>query len=387
MIIKTKHAGYSADGLRRLHIPGLFQQDAPDTSGMNKAAELNAAIGKESLDWMKQVYADGADDRAAASSRASAVSDAQLLAMQKQTALTDDLTGYNKATFRPLEQGIVADAQTFDSPEREAANVAKATSGVQSEFDNTEAQQRRQLARQGVQPGSAKALMLSQGLATTKASALAGAAYKARTDTETLGYARKMDAASLGRGLSSAQATSAGLALNAGNSSVGNAQVPLAVTQGGVSQMQSGYGQAMGANSSAASIYGNIGSLQNQANANETAYMKAMMDVGTSAYGAYQSDKNVKTDRKKFSGKLALSMIKRMPVESWKYKPGVADGGHHIGPMAQDVQKAAGDNVAPGGKMIDAISLHGLSLAAVQELDKRLITLERKPLALAEARR
>ena len=144
--------------------------------------------------------------------------------------------------------------------------------------------------------------------------------------------------------------------------------------------MQSGYGQAMGANSSAASIYGNIGSLQNQANAQETNNMLAMANIGKMAF----SDKNKKTNRKKFSGELALSMIKKMPVESWKYKKGVADEGEHIGPMAQDVQKAGGDDMAPGGEMIDLVSLNGLSLAAVQYLDGRVKRLEKQAPRLAD---
>lgn len=146
--------------------------------------------------------------------------------------------------------------------------------------------------------------------------------------------------------------------------------------------MQSGYGQTIGANNSAANIYGNIGSLQNQTNAQDTNNMLAMAKIGSMAV----SDKNKKTKRKKVSGKLALSMINKMPVESWKYKKGVADEGEHIGPMAQDVQKAAGDEAAPGGKMIDLVTLNGLNLAAVQHLDQRVKRLEKRAPGLADTR-
>jgi hypothetical protein len=86
---------------------------------MQQAAAMKMSeLSAEQLAWAKQVYAETAPDRAAATQRANAVSDAQLESMDTQTALAKDYADYNKSTFRPLEQGIVADAAGYDTPER-----------------------------------------------------------------------------------------------------------------------------------------------------------------------------------------------------------------------------------------------------------------------------
>ena len=70
--------------------------------------------------------------------------------------------------------------------------------------------------------------------------------------------------------------------------------------------------------------------------------------------------------------------MKDLPVESWKYKKGVADEGEHVGAYAEDVQKSFGDKAAPGGKAIDMISMHGITLSAVKGLSKQVEKLENK---------
>lgn len=86
------------------------------------------------------------------------------------------------------------------------------------------------------------------------ASMKAGAENNLRTQVETIGAARKADAANL----ASNQAISAGISLNQGNSAVANGQVPLAVAQGGVAMMNGGYAGAQGGLPGAASTYGMI---------------------------------------------------------------------------------------------------------------------------------
>ena len=70
--------------------------------------------------------------------------------------------------------------------------------------------------------------------------------------------------------------------------------------------------------------------------------------------------------------------MKNLPVEKWKYKEGEGDGGEHIGPYAEDVQKSMGDRVAPGGKVIDMISMMGVNLAATKALAKQVESLQSK---------
>ena len=230
------------------------------------------------------------------------------------------------------------------------------------------------------------------GAGVREAAAKAGAGNTARKNVEAVGAAKVADAAALGRGIASTNATQTQLGLQAGNSAVGNAQVPGNITNQQIAGMNATGSAAIGGNSSAGNLLlgqynaqnaaagdGGLGALGNVAG--QFAGSKA----GSTLLASWMSDKNKKKNRKKFSGKAALAAVKKMPVESWRYKEGEADGGAHIGPMAQSVQRAAGDSVAPGGKVIDPISMNGLTLASVQQLDKRLEKVEKK-LTLASHR-
>ena len=347
---------------------------APDMTAMNTIAATQAKLSQEQLDWAKSIYADTAPDRAAATARANTVSDAQLAALNKQTALTDDYAKYNEDTFRPLEQSIVTDANNFNAPGRIDAAVGKAVADVNQGFSNVQGQQQRSLARMGVNPNSGKALALGNQTAIAQAAALAGASNKARTDTETLGRAIKMDAAGLGRNLATNQATSAGIALNQGSAAVTNGMQSGNITAQGNQIVTQGYSGAQSGLTGAASTYGNIASIQQKSDASNAELLGSM---GKSA-GMVMSDKKAKKNVKKVSGKASLAAFKKMPVSNWDYKAGKGDGGNHTGPMAQDVQKGLGNSVAPGGKMIDPISLHGHQINAIKELDKRLAKVEKR---------
>lgn len=358
---------------------------APDMTAMNTIAATQAKLSQEQLDWAKSIYADTAPDRAAATARANTVSDAQLAALNKQTALTDDYAAYNKGTFRPLEQSIVADANNFNTPERIDAAVGKATADVNSGFSNVQGQQQRSLARMGVNPNSGKALALGNQTAIAQAAALAGASNKARTDTETLGRAMKMDAASLGRNLPANQATSAGLAVNQGNAAVASGMQSGNINAQGANIMQTGFNGASNTMGNAGSLYGSIANIQNTANAQSSPWgaigQVAGQFAGSTAGStmlASLSDKKAKKNIKKVSGKSSLAAFRKMPVSNWDYKTGKGDGGNHTGPMAQDVQKGLGNSVAPGGKMIDMISMAGHQINAIKELDKRLAKVENR---------
>ncbi len=358
---------------------------SPDTSGMNEAALQQAALSKEQLDWAKTIYAETAPDREAAKLRANKISDSLMDSMDTQTALAKDYDTYNKTTFRPLEQSIVADANAYNTPARMQENVDKAQADVQSSLSSSQASLTRDLGRSGVNLSGGKALAMKNQNAITGASMLAGAANKARTDTETMGRALKMDAAGLGRNLPANQATAAAGAINAGNSSVNAGQVPLNVNATGQNIMTTGYSGAQAGLAGAASTYGKIAGVQ-QASGNDglwgalgsVAGNFAGSGAGSTLLAGWLSDKKAKKNVKSVSGKKSLAAFRKMPVSNWDYKAGKGDGGNHTGPMAQDVRKGLGDSVAPGGKRIDAISLVGHQVNAIKELDRRLSKIEHK---------
>ncbi|MDB5730699.1 MAG: hypothetical protein JWQ03_594 [Variovorax sp.] len=237
--------------------------EAPDTRIAQEAALRNADISKEALDWYKQVYTDSAPDRAAASQVAREQSTIQRDLSQEALASVRDERDRYKTTFQPIEDRIANDAITFNTPARReaAARAAVADSEIALNVERQGSQQA--LERRGVTAGSGKSLALQGAMDLGAAKIKAGAANSARDRIEAVGSAKLMDAAGLGRGVVQNTATQAQIGLNSGNSSVGNASVPLGVQQQGAQLMGHGFSTAMQGNSSAANI--NMGVANQQA--------------------------------------------------------------------------------------------------------------------------
>lgn len=364
----------------------MCKPDAPDMSGANAAAVMQADLSKEQLEWAKQVYAESAPDRRAAIERANLVADKQMQAMDAQTALTKDYSDYQKNTFQPLEKNIVADAQKYDTKERRDAEVGQAVSDVNQSFSAAQDATNRNMARMGVNPASGAFAAGQQQLQAQKVLAQVQGMKSARDKVETQGYARKMDAANLGRGLASSQATSAGVALNQGNSAVANGQVAGNVNAQGTQIMNAGYAGAQGGLAGASNSFTNIARI-NQQSASDPGMAGVIGTLGGqylgSAAGSAQvaslfSDKNMKENIQPVDPEDALKAIESTPVSEWQYKDGneASDGGvRHIGPMAQDVEKNMGEKVAPKGKKIDVVSMNGITMAAIQGLSKKVDSL------------
>lgn len=354
---------------------------APDTSGMNAAAVQAQQISAETLAWYKQKDAEDKPMRDAMSQKALEVANQQLQSSQTQNALAADYDAYNKSTFRPLEQGIVADAASYDTPGKRQAAADSAMADTNMAFAKSNDASARAMAANGINPGSARALSVMQGQGVDQATANAGAAFRARKGVETVGHAMKMDAASLGRGLASNQATSAQLALTAGNSAVGNAGVPLAASQASANQVGKGYGAALQGQQIAGNLYGQQAQIQGQNN--DSGMWSALGQVGGQALSMYaKSDKTLKKDIEPADPEQALKEVTKTPVSKWKYDAakmaarGIAiepgDEGENIGPMAQHVNATMGEEAAPGGKEINLISMNGKSMLAIQALDKKI---------------
>lgn len=356
--------------------------DGPDTSGVNDAARKNADLSGEALAWAKQRYAEEAPARQAAIDIAMKTANQQLDIAQQNADISKDYYDYQKGTFRPLEQGVVKAAQEYDTPERRELKAGQAVAGVNTQIDNARAAMRERMASRGIDLGSGNVMAQEAAMAVQGGASAAAAANKAREDVELQGYARKMDAANLGRGLASSQATSAGVALNAGNSSVNNAQVPVAIGQRATQTVQSGIQQALGGNASSGALYGQAGQLDLAKRGQDMKFVSDAAESAAAAYGA--SDENIKDGTgKKMSPAKALGAILDTPVhENWTYSPekGGPDDGRkpHDGPMAQDVERNMGSEVAPNGKVIDLISMNGVLMAGIQGLANEVAGLKKQ---------
>lgn len=354
--------------------------DAPDMSGANAAAMANAELAKESLAFYKQIYAEQAPARERATNTALQVADAQLASMEQQAALSKEYADYNRETFRPVEQQVVADAMAYDTPDRREAEAGQAVADVGIQAANARQAQTRAQTRMGVNPNSGAATSMQSALSLGEAAAKAGAGNTARKNVETIGFARKMDAAGLGRNLASNSSTAASVALNAGNSATGNASVPVQQAQSAASMMGQGFSTAIQGNNSAGGLYTQAAQISSQ----DSGLMGALGGVAGSFLGGQgfakmiPSDENIKEGVKPVSDEQALDAIEKTPVSSWKYKPGEGDGGEHVGPMAQHVQKTMGDKAAPGGKQIDLITMNGVTMAGMAALSRKVDKLTKK---------
>lgn len=347
----------------------------PDTSLQQQAAVDQVALSKEQLDWAKELWTNSAPDRAAATARANEVSDAQLAATRQQTQIAGDAYNDYTTTYRPLEQQIVAEARGYDTPERRAAESAKAGADVQMQLDAQRAATAREMERSGVNPASGKVMAMQGSMDLGAAKAKAGAANTAVRQIETLGVAKRADAANLGRNIASGQATNAALALQQGNSSVANASGALNSAMAGQAGVQQGFSGAQAGLGGAAGTLGNIAGQQAQAQASSNSTYAALGSTAAMAAMMFMSDRTKKEDIKPVSDGEALQALEDTPVSRWKYKEGAVpgdDGSEHVGPMAQDVQRTMGEDVAPGGKKVDIVAMNGITMAALKALNKKV---------------
>lgn len=88
--------------------------------------------------------------------------------------------------------------------------------------------------------------------------------------------------------------------------------------------------------------------------------------AGTAGTLAIMSSRAWKENKQEIDHKEMLDKIKALDVESWNYKQDLSDDAQsHIGPYAEDFQKAFG-GASPS--TIDAVDLHGVALSAIKGL-------------------
>lgn len=362
--------------------------EAPDMSGVNRAAEENADIAREAMAFYRQLFDEQTPLRERAADTANQISLAQARAMNTATDLAQRADEQGRP-FREAERVMLSDAMKFDTEAERERLAGMALGDVNDQFASAKEQSLRALQRTGVNPadgsysGAVKQLTLGQALAG------ADAKNKARSQAQATAYARKMDALSLARGLPAQQATQQQIAMNAGNSAVSNAGQPLALSMAQGNTMGQGFNTATSANNSAGNLFLGAANVQQRADDNSGLW-GALGQVGGAALFKY-SDENAKEGKKPVSGQLALSQARSLPdVTQWRYKADSAgaDGGvTHQGYMAQEVAQAMGQEAAPAGKAINLEAVASVGLAAIKQVDKEQQALKKRVLKLEDALR
>lgn len=380
----------------------------------SKAADQQKALGddanklgRDQFDWFKAEYAATKPTRDAAEALSNKVSAAQLEGMETATQQAKDLDARNKTVFQPLEDSIVADASNFDTAGRRTQAVNEATADVESAFGRAQDDLGRTLARSGVTPGGGRSQSLMQDAALKKATAIAGATTGAVKNVEQQGYARKMDAVGLGKGIVGNQATMQQIAQSGGARAVDASGAAINASQSGSGLMQAGFNGARAGINSSGALYGQAASMSGLASQQRmqgysmlgqaAGFMAGGIPrgmapnvMGSPSFDLMTTDIGIASDEgikkgtgKRLDGKKALKGIVNTPVDAdWQYdlEAGGPDeaGQRHDGPMAQKVRKHMGNKVAPGGKVIDLASMNGQLMAGMQELASRMTKLEKR---------
>lgn len=293
---------------------------------MGIAARMSAETGQQMLSWM-QGQAD----------------------ITNQWAAEDRARDIN--TFRPLQDQFIAEAQTWDSPERVASQAAMASADVQNAAKVQRETAVRQATAMGVNPNSGRFINAQAKAGTDTALAMAGASNLSRRQVQAEGDARRAQAINMGSGFAVNPATSM--------------EISNGAAQSGFSGAMRGYGQQ-------ASI------LNQDYNNRFSAWQSGQQSLGGlfSGLGAVAgalpwstmlSTKDAKHEKKPSKGN--LEAVKKMPVEEWTYKPGMGDGGRHVGPYAEDFKAATGKG---DGKSIPIQDMMGVTMGAVQELGAKV---------------
>jgi hypothetical protein len=292
------------------------------------AARESAALGRDYLDYMKEV---GAVTRAWAE---------------------EDRDRWS-TVFKPIEDQFVQKAANWDTPWRRTERRQSAEADVLAGISGAEQAEQRRLAAMGVRPDSGRSLAIGNANNVREGLARAGARNLSDRAVEQEGLQMEQAAINLGKGYAVNPATSIGMSGNMVGSGFQGAMQGqnqmVSALQGQQDYQMQAWNAQQGA---AASMWGGIGSV----------------------LGLFMSSKDYKTDRKA-PDESPLDQVKSMPVQEYRYKEGIADGGaeQHVGPMAEDFQAATGKG---DGRTINVQDMLGTTMGAVQELAGKVEQLE-----------
>lgn len=356
---------------------GCMSTEVKQDPAVGRAQEANAQLGMRAQDLAERNFEWNQQLTEQFAPTYQALLKSALGEASKNAERGDDQWNQYKSVFQPIENKMAEEAMNYDSPEEVARREGLAAATVGRQFDNTQAQTSREMARMGVSPTSSLGSTAMTDQANARALATAGAVNKERNDTKLLGMSLRENAARFGRNQTGTSIAGSQAALAGGNSAAGimGAQT----NQGNAA----GTGQGLlGAAGGAYNSMGNLGisqmQMQQQANAAGQAGLGSLVGTGLMAGAMAFSSKDLKEEGAPVNDDEALAGLTKVPVESWKYQDGVADGGRHVGPYAEDMQAQFGDQVAPGGIGLDMVSVSGQHHAAIRALAKKVARLEQR---------
>lgn len=350
---------------------------APDPA-IGQAAQQNAEVAREALAFSKQQYEENKPLVAKYQDLADKYVTSQSNLADKQTAIADDQWNNYKTLFQPVEQQMVSDAMGYDSQANQNKMAGMAAADVGNAYAIARKNMTQQLADQGVDVNSGKYAGSMRQLGVNQAAQSAGAQTAARQNTVDKAISLRAGAANLGRGIANTASNAYGAAVGTQNSALGNQASTINAANAGAAPMYTGYGTAINGNNAAGNLYlGQYNGQLSAYNAAQNANAGMMGGLGTAAGmigGAIFSSKQLKHNKQPIDHGADLKKLDDMPVEQWDYKQGVADESTHVGPYAEDMQRATGTG---NGKTINLADELGFTMSAVKGLSMKVSKLEK----------
>lgn len=315
---------------------GKSSPPPPDYSGMEE-------LGREQLDFSKQQYAE-------MKPIAERVANQQLASQEQQMKQAQEYYDYQQKTFRPVEQGLVTQAQEYDTEANRERLALQAAADTARAFGTAEGMTSRNLARRGVGPGSGNAMAMQNQNALALASSRAGAMTGARNQAEQIGYARKVDAVGLGRGLAGASTAAYGAATGAGTAGLNSSMAPGGQYMQGLNQAGQTYGAMLNSQTSA----------YNAGMSQQGLDVGSLLGGAAKAYTAFGSDVRLKQNIKR----VGTDERTQLPIYEFEYK--ATPGERFRGVMAHEVEVNFPDAVITRADGYKAVFYERLGMQMVE---------------------
>jgi hypothetical protein len=339
---------------------GGKSQPAPDYSAMAAASREAAAtaerLGNRQLDFSERQYNEMLPI-------ARRVAESQIAAQEQQMTQGKEYYDYLKETYRPLEKGLVADAERFNTEGYREGLARDAAAAAGRAFGINEQAAARASAARGVNPNSGAALAMQNqnmlGLSAGRAQAMTGA----RQQAEQMGWARRLDAAGLGRNLSGASTAAYSSATNAGSAGLSSSMAPGSQYSADMARGAGTIMQGQGLN-----VQGSASVLNAQTSAYNTGVQAegqmwgAVLGAGATVAGAGlgKSDVRLKQDIKK----IGVDKRTKLPLYEFAYKTNPSK--RYRGVMAHDVEIKYPDAVKTLADGFKAVNYHALGMELVE---------------------
>ena len=320
----------------------------PMAEASAEAARIQADLGREQLAFARDQY-----NRTAP--LLEGIAQNQIAAQNEQLQQARDYYDYQRDTFRPLEQGLVADARRFNTQAYRNQVAGQAAADAGRAFGLSQQQNQRAMASMGVNPNSGRFAGMQNATGLQQAAIRANAMTGARRQAEQMGYARQLDAAGLGRGLAGASAAAYGGASQAGSMAGQSAQ---SAGQNYMGNMAIGSG-TIGAGQKM-QLQGLSNILNNQTENYVNTSGSFLGDLGgalggaAAAYTAF-SDRNIKENIKH----VRVDEATGLNIYEFSYK---GDPRRFEGVIAQEVEKVYPDAVSDTDLGFKAVNYEMLGL-------------------------